>query len=72
MPRRRWIPWLGRAATPAYAGAQVADTGCFHDALERTPDSKIPADLDAIRRQSEVRVGTKVCRDLGRPGFIDI
>src|ERR1035441_275231 len=51
---------------------QVADTGCFHDALERTPDSKIPADLDAIRRQSEVRVGTKVCRDLGRPGFIDI
>ena len=49
------------------AFVQITKGGCLHDTVERTPDSIIPRDLNSIRRQGEVRIGTEVSGDLGRP-----
>jgi len=49
---------------------QITDTGGFDHPAERTPYAKISRNLNPIRRQTDVRIGPKICGNFTRLGLI--
>src|SRR5216684_580915 len=59
---------FSRALEPQFAlmstFVQIANAWCFVRTRQRPPDTITRSDLGSIRRQSEIRIRAKKCRDL--------